>query len=912
MSDRRLDLAVARVARPYRRLIGIGTTIALLFVALGALTLGVTYRELQAVERERSEIISPANELSSKAMSLFVDQETGVRGYLLSGSETFLQPYENASAQLVTTLESLRELVKPFKGVSRDLESVEAAHQEWLNGYALEQISAVQEDTLESAVARARTGEGKELFDQIRAQIDQLSRDLAVAERDLELAAKGFRDRLTMLLILTLTSLALLIIFASNWLDRRLLDPLGRQIEERAEMIELSQDAIVTREVDGGITYWSAGAEKLYGFTKEEMQGQIFSTRMQTVWPEPREIIREKFFTDGYWNGLVTHITKSGKEIQVDSRWVLRRDSKGNPKSIFHVDTDVSDRLKAAVRHATEERFSRVFSAGPLPLLLLDVLDGRTITAANGAACDLFGLQRSELIGSHLDVLADLRDSEDFRGTLARARGYTMGELQTNMRIQRPDGSTHWVDVTIAPVLDQASLEELVVQLVDVTEQREAQDQLTKQALHDSLTGLPNRALFDDRLTTALANRKRSGVGVAVLYIDLDVFKNVNDSFGHEAGDRVLQTVADQLLNSVRETDTVARLGGDEFVVCLAGVNGVDEARNAAEKIILSLQQPIDIGEAILRPSASIGIAVAGFGPSTASILLREADAALYKAKRQGRGGYAVFDEGLRLDAMQRVRVSGELHEALETNEIATHYQPIVTLYSNEVVGVEALMRWNHPRRGLVLPNDFLFAADDSSLIRDLSDLVLHQAISDLARWRAKGIDLFVTVNLEARQLLSGTLAQRVDRWMSEGNIEPHRLWVEIPETLYAEHFEAALATVNQLRDIGVTIALDDFGTGNSSLDWLARIPLDVVKVDRRFIEGIGLRPGDQAVLRAVAGIGQELGLRLVAEGIETTEQHQTLLDLGFELGQGFLYSKAVAESVLMDGDGLRADLLPC
>lgn len=910
MSERSFDLSVAHVARPYRRYINIAMVLALFVVTIGALTLGVTYGDVRELEQERSEIVLPAAELTSDALARFVDQETSVRGYIISGDRQFLEPFQESSAVLPTMLAKLGQLVRDIPPANNALTQVEASHQRWLTTIALSQIATVDSGKPDLAQAEVKTARGKQLFDRLRQDVAVLDGILAAKHDALDRGVTRLQDRLTLLLVLTLAALALLIIAGAGWLGRRLVDPLGREIEQRAELIELSRDAIITRTVDGPITFWSKGAEQLYGFKADEVKGRVLSELLQARWPEEREVIRGKFFEDGYWSGLVTYTTKDGREVQVDSRWVLRRDADGNPASIFQVDTDVSDRITSAVRRATEERFRRVFASGPLPLMLLDVLDYRSIVAVNDATCELFGLERGDLIGAHLDVLADLRDGDHLRSHLAQITEETFSDLQSNVRVQRPDGSVRWVDITVAPVFDKGALEELVVQLVDVTEQRAVQEMLTRQALHDGLTGLANRTLFDDRLTKALANQRRNGIGLAVLYVDLDVFKHVNDSFGHEVGDLVLRNVASQLESVIRETDTVARLGGDEFVVCLSGIQGPDEAVNAAEKILLSVQQPIDVGETVIRPSASIGIALAGESTTNASVMLREADAALYKAKRQGRGGYAIFDEGLRQDAMQRVRVSGELHDALEANEIHTYYQPIVTLFNHEIVGVEALMRWKHPQRGLVMPGDFLFAADDSSLIRDLSDFVLRQAITDLARWRSKEIDLFVSVNVEARQLLSNSLAQRVERWLSEGGVEPHRLWIEIPESMYAEHFNAALDTVSQLRDIGVTIALDDFGTGNSSLDWLARIPLDVLKVDRRFVDGIGRRPGDQAVLRAVAGIGEELGLRILAEGIETVDQREALLELGFELGQGFLFSRAVEEEALVDSHGVKRDLI--
>lgn len=883
---------------------------SLLVIAVGALTLGITYVDIRHLEDRRSDVVLKASELTSDVLARFVDEETSVRGYIISANSNFLDPYRQSGSVLPAMLSQLRSLIVGIEPAEFAYAKMDQSHQRWLTTIALPQIALVETGQVARAQASVKTGQGKRLFDQLREDVSVLDGALGAEQQSLDKRIAGLQDRLSFLLILTLLALALLIIAGSGWLGRRLVDPLGREIEKRAELIELSRDAIITRTVDGPITFWSAGAERLYGYTKEEALGKIFREFLQARWPEPREVMREKFFSEGYWSGLLTITAKDGRELQVDSRWVLQRDESGTPASIFQVDTDVSDRITTAVRRATEERFRRVFASGPLPLMLLDVLDYRTIVAVNDATCDLFGLDRGELIGAHLDVLADLRDGEQLRAQLAQITVGAFSDFQSNVRVQRPDGSIRWVDITVAPVMEDRSLEELVVQLVDVTEHREVQEQLTRQALHDALTGLPNRTLFDDRLTKALAVQRRNGMGLAVLYVDLDVFKHVNDSFGHEVGDKVLRSVSRQLEGVVREVDTVARLGGDEFAICLSGTRGAEEAVNAAEKILLAVQQPIDIGETVLRPSASIGIALANESTSNASVMLREADAALYKAKRQGRGGYAIFDEGLRRDAIHRVRVSSELHDALEANEIHTYYQPIVTLFDHEIVGVEALMRWQHPERGLVMPGEFLFAADDSSLIRDLSDFVLRQAITDLARWRAKDIDLFVSVNLEARQLLSNTLPQRVDRWLEDGGIEPNRLWVEIPESMYAEHFNAALDTVNHLRDIGVTIALDDFGTGNSSLDWLARIPLDILKVDRRFVEGIGRRPGDQAVLRAVAGIGEELGLRILAEGVETVDQREVLLNLGFELGQGFLFSRAVEEEALVDSHGIRRDVV--
>jgi diguanylate cyclase (GGDEF)-like protein/PAS domain S-box-containing protein len=414
-------------------------------------------------------------------------------------------------------------------------------------------------------------------------------------------------------------------------------------------------------------------------------------------------------------------------------------------------------------------------------------------------------------------------------------------------------------------------------------------------ALHDPLTGLPNRALARDRLENALARRRRDGRAVAVLLADLDQFKLVNDSLGHAAGDDLLIALAPRLHDAVRPSDTVARLGGDEFLIICEQLEGAHEAIRVAERVAHAITQPIVLSTGEHFITASIGIAVADSANALPEDLLRDADAAMYRAKERGRGRYELFDEVLRKRVLLRLRTENELRRGLEQGELRVVYQPVVELESGSVTAVEALVRWQHPQRGLLDPVDFIPVAEDSGLIGALGDWVLTAACRDGADWQRRfprPEPLLVCVNTSARQLANAAFPARIADTMSRQGLAPGSLALEITETVLMEEAHAPMTVLASLREYGLRLMLDDFGTGYSSLAYLKRFPLDVLKIDRSFIAGLGRDDEDSAIVAAIVQMARTLGLTVVAEGVERPEQLERLRELDCDRAQGRLIAE--------------------
>ncbi|HSL59970.1 MAG TPA: EAL domain-containing protein [Acidimicrobiales bacterium] len=425
-------------------------------------------------------------------------------------------------------------------------------------------------------------------------------------------------------------------------------------------------------------------------------------------------------------------------------------------------------------------------------------------------------------------------------------------------------------------------------------ERRRAEDETRHQALHDSLTSLPNRLLLVHRIDGAIERAEGERPDLAVLAIDLDHFKLINDSLGHQTGDLVLEEVARRLRQVVRPGDLVARLDGDEFALLCEDVGSIDRVEAIALRVLAVLDRPIHLADRDLHVTASVGVAVPTGWPITATSLLRDVDTALYQAKDRGRNGWALFDEAHRRRALARLEVEHDLRRALDADELVVHYQPVIDVASGEAVSVEALVRWQHPTRGLVPPGEFIPVAEQTGLIERLGEVVLRAACAQLRSWRddAGMPQLLMAVNLSARQLLRPGLASEVGEILDAAGIEPADVCLEITESALLAQDESATAAVRALKALGVRIAVDDFGTGYSSLSHLTQLPVDVLKIDRSFISGIDADAHDRALVRSIVGLAHDLGITAVAEGVETGAQLATLASIGCDQAQGYLIAR--------------------
>jgi diguanylate cyclase (GGDEF)-like protein/PAS domain S-box-containing protein len=435
--------------------------------------------------------------------------------------------------------------------------------------------------------------------------------------------------------------------------------------------------------------------------------------------------------------------------------------------------------------------------------------------------------------------------------------------------------------------------------VTDLSHEREAEAALAHLAQHDALTRLPNRLLLADRIQHALDRRPPVESMVAVLFCDVDGFKSVNDEYGHRTGDDLLRIIAQRLSSVVRPEDTVARIGGDEFVVLLDSATSIDDIASVAARMRAVVAEPIAAGPARFDVSMSIGIAVALIGDEsiTPEALLHDADEAMYKAKRQGPNVIELFDEDLRIAASSRLRVLTDIRHAASRGELRLYYQPVLELESETPIGVEALLRWQHPRRGLVLPGSFIPFAESSGLMPAIGTWVVGEACRQAAIWADKDpvLNQAMAINVSGRQLTRGSgLIEAVRQALDVSRIDPSSLILEVTESALLTDAEAALGVVNELKSFGVRIAIDDFGIGYSSLVYLKRFPVDILKIDRSFVRGLVLDHDDRAIIRSIIDLARAFGITTVAEGVESHDQLHILQDMGCAFGQGWLWSRAV------------------
>ncbi len=505
----------------------------------------------------------------------------------------------------------------------------------------------------------------------------------------------------------------------------------------------------------------------------------------------------------------------------------------------------------------------------------------------------------AELLPHNMDgfvALAHPDDQNELHRWLDDSLWDTRGLFDIEHRVVRPDGVERIVRQLIRVVRDeQGRAMEVLGAVQDLTELRRSEEQIAFQAYHDALTGLPNRRLLKDRLGVALPHARRRGKGLAVLFIDLDDFKIVNDSLGHSAGDVLLQSVAKRLSDIVRDEDTVARHGGDEFVIVLQDVAGPNDAVYFAERTLHALAAPHRIKGREVILEGSIGITLYPEDGNDPDVLIANADIAMYRAKELGRGSYKLFTPAMNVQVLERLELEGSLRSALKNDEFVVHYQPIFPVDSDRPVAVEALVRWNRPRVGMVWPSQFIPLAEETGLIIPIGDWVLRTACADCVRWRSTGAEeLVVSVNLSPRQFQDKELLDKVSRALKETDLPAEGLCLEITEGAVMHDVENAIRTMNELNALGVSLSMDDFGRGYSSLYHLKRFPITTIKIDHGFVGDLTIRPEDMSIVCAIISMGRSLNLSVVAEGVETAEQLEFLRGQRCDRIQGFMVGKPV------------------
>lgn len=540
------------------------------------------------------------------------------------------------------------------------------------------------------------------------------------------------------------------------------------------------------------------------------------------------------------------------------------------------------------------------------------VFQDQRMVLANPAMASITGYGVDELLAMAPDELNHLIHPEDQALVQTyhadRLEGQTLPP-RYEYRCVRKDQEIRWIEVTIAAIHCYGK-PALQATYVDITERKSVEQQLRQRVLHDDLTGLPNRTLFMEFLEHAIKRAKRDADHqFALLFLDLNNFKVINDSLGHLAGDQMLITIAGRLKTRVRASDTVARFGGDEFVILLEDFNTVLEVIVLTHRIQRDIALPIYLNNHEVLPSASIGIALGASDYDHPADILRDADTAMYSARSLGPGRYAVFDATMHTQVMQRLNIEGALRRAIEHGELCLYYQPIVSLSTGKLIGFEALVRWQHPQRGLLSPSEFIPIAEETGLIIPLNWWVIRAACTQIRVWQEKFPafqDITVSINLSAQAFMHHSVVDQIGQVLQEIELDPARLKIEITESTMMDHAETTIATLKRLCDLGLNLCIDDFGTGFSSLRYLHRFPITILKIDRSFIGNMHVDAESTAIIQSIITLSHTLGKKVIAEGIETPEQLRYLLNSRCEYGQGFLFSRPVnistAEMLMLQG----------
>ena len=642
------------------------------------------------------------------------------------------------------------------------------------------------------------------------------------------------------------------------------------------ELVESAGDVMYQGDRDGFFTYANPAAARLTGFTEKELVGKHFT---ELVCPGHRERLKELYLRQIEEETENTYVefplqTRSGDELWMGQNVQLVRDG-GEVVGLQGVARDITAR----------RRMEALARENPNPVV----------------QCDARG--QPEHANPAATALATLLGYDEVRGILPPEHELLVGaalrdgEGAEQIEVQLGDRIFSW---SYRP--DRAS-GDVYIFGVDITGRRLIEEQLRHDALHDALTGLPNRLLFMERLTHAIARaRRRETYLFAVLFLDLDRFKVINDSLGHQVGDELLVLIAQRLGRCLRGEDTVARFGGDEFAILLEGITGISDATRVAERIQAELSASVNLGGFDVFTSASIGIALSSTAYERPEYLLRNADMAMYRAKGLGQARFEVFDRAMHAQALARLQLETDLRRAVERGEFVLHYQPIVTMRTGEICGVEALIRWMHPERGMMAPDQFIPVAEETGLILPIGRWVLKEACRNVRVWRVRyGEEAIGTVgvNLSAKQFSQADLADQIADALDSSGLPGAALRLEITESAVMENADAAIILLRQLKALGIQISLDDFGTGYSSLSYLHRFPLDTVKIDRSFVQRIDSEERTTQLVETVLTLARSLGVTAVAEGIETEEQVAALRELDCDFGQGYHFSRPLAPAQL-------------
>jgi diguanylate cyclase (GGDEF)-like protein/PAS domain S-box-containing protein len=671
--------------------------------------------------------------------------------------------------------------------------------------------------------------------------------------------------------------------------ERRLVEAdLAETAANLGELLDASPAAIIAVDAAGNVMHWNPAAEHIFGWTAAEVLGQQLPTvtpeteadlhaRVNAIFAgrttEPREVVRRR---------------KDGSLVELNLWNAPLRDAAGGVKGVIGLFIDLSD-IKQARRtlRRSEGRLGTLLEQAPVGVLVFD--KDLVITECNEHLTEMVGSPREEVIGFALTPTLD----QPLRRSMMAALNGSQESYEGLYHATLSDRDV-WISARAAPLLaDDGSIEGGMVVIADLTDYKKATDLVEKLAFYDVLTGLPNHTLFRDRLRQAIAVARRSGRPLAVAALNIDRFKHIADSLGHQMAERFLQQLAEGLAQAVHDRDTLSRSGPNDFLVLLPELRNSRDANRVAQRLLTAARGPWEVGGHTFRASVSAGVALFPSDGPEAEDLLQRAEWALRRANEAGPGSCQFFDESMSADAREHLGLETQLHRALEEGQFVVYYQPQVDLRSFEIVGAEALVRWAHPERGLVAPLEFIPLAEESGLIAALDRLVLDAACAYIGSFMvSSGRRLRLAVNLSARELGSANLAKSVAQILKDRDFPPGLLEIEVTETAAMAQRDIASVAVAALKSLGVTVALDDFGTGYSSLSHLQGLAVQRLKIDRAFIKDLPGNADSAAIASAVISLAHSLGIGVLAEGIETAEQLEFLRERGCDEAQGFLFGR--------------------
>jgi len=659
-------------------------------------------------------------------------------------------------------------------------------------------------------------------------------------------------------------------------------------------------DSIEFTDAQGIMQWVNPAYESLTGYTRDEVLGKTPAELLRSD-AHPPEFYEEIWNTTSsgrIWKGLMTSRRKDGSEFTADCTLSPVLDDAGDVTSYMCLRRDVTAEVHERLElRSALSRYALAAAGANDGMWGWDLEQDEVLLSARWRL--MLGYPPREFRGAPSEWLQQVHPDER-SGLEERLKAHLDGatdHLECEYRIRHRDGGWRWMLCRgLAERGPDGKAARIAGSQADITRQKTAELRLRHEALHDALTGLPNRVLFEDRLEQSLLRAARhDDRRVAVLFVDLDKFKKINDSYGHAAGDRLLQEIGRRLQRALRSADTVARIGGDEFTVLIDAVRDQDEVDIIIGRIQEAIALPVLLAGANVVVSASIGMVLSRPDDRHPNDLLRDADTAMYQAKAAGRDRTVTFVPEMRAEVLGLVELEQELRAGMAAGQLRLHYQPIVSLPDRTVVGFEALVRWERPGFGLLLPGEFLHVAEEARLMDDLERWVLDAACNQIASWRLDGglpAGAHVAVNISPKRLLQSTLLTQVEDALDRTGIPPHSLRLEITENSLLEDELAASAAVHALRGLGVRVCLDDFGTGYSSLAYIHRFSVDVLKIDRAFTAGLTKDAGSEAIVKAIVGMARGLGLEVVAEGVETEEQLERLIALGCDGAQGYLLGR--------------------